>query len=175
MPGLRPRAAFRSIPNSALVLVGLALVGFTGGAASAQLTGETTAATGPESLAPPAIHQAGLTVSDTPDALATMSARSTTPATSTAPMSSESLSSSTKSSAQPATAAAPARQAPTHIPAAPAPRYVPAPAPAPYRPAPAPAPAPAPRPPVIQIPDFTLTRAPVVPQQPIQIQELHIG
>lgn len=185
-----PRPFNGPLSTTALALAGLALIGFTGGAGTAMLmdagTGE---ATHEGAEVHPVTNQAGLTSAPTtarPSAETASSAQeSAEPATSTAPAKSESLPSSTAGTTErhPTGSSVPAGTNRSTPPAArapvPPPRTVNVqpyqPPAAPPAPPPPPAAAPPPAPPAVQIPDVTLTRAPLVPQQPIQIQELRIG
>lgn len=185
MSGGLSRLPIAPLPATVLTLAGLALVGFAGGAGTALLTApETIPGADSRATEEVAIDQAGITVTRAPSSLAT--SLSTSIATSTAPAASV-TSSSTTSSATSGSSTVPTRptqarrgpSSPAPVPA-PAPRAVAAPqqhVPAPQQaPPPQPEPAvPPPIPPLIDIPAITLTRQPVIPQQPIQIQELRIG
>lgn len=181
------RLALGPFPAAALTLAGLALAGFTGGAGTALLmdAGSDTGVQQNVSVQS-ATSQAGLTSTPPSTQPSSETPASSGPATSTAPARSESLPSSTSPRSRQANGSTDSNrgaesppQAGTSVTARQRA------SPQPYRPAPAapvspvvpppPAPDPVATPPLIQIPDVTLTRAPVLPQQPIPIREIQIG
>lgn len=186
------RRALGPVPVTALTLAGLALVGFTGGAGAALFVDAGGDTGGQHDVSVhPATSQAGLTSTPptmTPPTMQQSSEASaeSEPATSTAPARSESSHSATSPRSHPATGSAESNsgtgaQPPARASVAPRQQADPQ----PYRPAPAapvatvapppPPPPPEAAPPLISIPDVTLTRAPVIPQQPIPIREVQIG
>ena len=158
------------LPVTLLVFVGLAALGFSGGAGTALVMGPAVEPSArEESASQPAPNQFGLSSADTPPQSEDPSAgNSSSPSTSTAAIRSSEASSLTSDtetapqsgSSRPATSAdtwvpqAPARQAnPNH--------YRPAPAPQPA-PQPAPPPPAQPAPPAINIPLLPVNPPPVV-------------
>lgn len=158
------------LPVTLLVFVGLAALGFSGGAGTALVMGPAVEPSAQEESASlPAPNQFGLSSADTPPQSEDPSAgNSSSPSTSTAAIRSSEASSPTSDtetapqsgSSRPATSAdtwvpqAPARQAnPNH--------YRPAPAPQPA-PQPAPPPPAQPAPPAINIPLLPVNPPPVV-------------
>ncbi len=167
-------------------VVALSLIGLSGGAVVALLTGGSSTLATREPAITPSSSQAGLlTPTEAAQSVGTPTSTAKTE-TSTARVSSKAL--PTSEIERPGDADLPERRAvqapaPAPVPApapAPAPR-VQAPSPAPFRPAPAPAPyrpAPAPAPPPPPAPGITIDlggRGNIVPQAPIAPKELRIG
>lgn len=186
MSDIVSRAAINPFPATAVVLAGLALVGFTGGAGTALLmdaAGDIEARQ--DASVHPATSQAGLTSTPLTAQPSSGTWSPPEPATSTAPAKAASPPSSTSTRSHPATGSTDSNigsesQPPARVPIVPrqqanAKPYRPGPAAPVTAVAPPPPPPPAAAPPLIPIPDVTLTRAPVVPQQPIPIREIQIG
>ena len=101
------RRALGPVPTTVLVLAGLALIGFTGGASTALAMGSGSSSDSQDVAVAQTSGQAGIAASDEPSPPVDEKSTTTTPSTSTAPAKSESLPSSTN--AQPRPAARPVR------------------------------------------------------------------
>lgn len=174
-----PARTFGPFSIMTATFIGLALVGFAGGAGMGWLSEGEAHASATEAPVPPSVHQSGLEATATATPSTNRIESAATPGTSTASVTSESLPSSASREPSPDPAQPPRRV--TSPPAVGAPvAPVQRPAPAPYRPAPAPRPAPPPAPvpapaPAVEPPPINIPLLPVNPQPLIQPRHVTIG